>query len=133
MLNRFRALCAGTASQRYSLRAQRRASRARLRLALTLFAIGWLAAALLEGFNSRNIVLFDDDDLIADLKQLRVVERNYGYRLESPRSSRGHGDRATAFALALLAAKRFATPAFAITDADFSFGGAEFPIAGGRF
>ena len=36
--------------------------------------------------------------------RMRVVEKSYGFRLESPRDEHGHGDLGTAFSLALLAA-----------------------------
>ncbi|RMF21842.1 MAG: hypothetical protein D6760_08625 [Deltaproteobacteria bacterium] len=63
-----------------------------------------MATAMLEAFSDRRIELYRDDDLLRDLRRLRVVERHYGWRLASPRDGDGHGDLATAFALALLAA-----------------------------
>ncbi|HWL10870.1 MAG TPA: hypothetical protein VNQ76_20855, partial [Planctomicrobium sp.] len=64
-----------------------------------------MATATLEAFNSRNISLFLNDELIGDLKRLRVEERSYGFRLVSPRTGAGHGDLATAFQLAVLGTK----------------------------
>ncbi len=64
-----------------------------------------MATATLEAFNSRNITLYPDGELLADLRKLRVIEKSYGFRLESPRDGAGHGDLATAFQLALLAIK----------------------------
>ena len=63
-----------------------------------------IATALLECFADRRIELFNDFDLVRDLKRLRVEERSYGFRLTSPRDALGHGDMVTAFGLALLAA-----------------------------
>ena len=60
-----------------------------------------MCSTLLEAFRERNIDLFPDENLIRDLKQLRVVEKSYGVRLDSPRGPNGHGDSATALAIAL--------------------------------
>ena len=49
--------------------------------------------------------LANDATLLADLRALRVVERSYGVRLDSPRGINGHGDCATALAIALHVAK----------------------------
>jgi len=64
-----------------------------------------MASAVLEEFRSRNVDLFDDAQLVADLGRLRIVERSFGYRLEATRNADGHADRATAFALSLLGAR----------------------------
>lgn len=64
-----------------------------------------MATAVLDAFTSRSIELYDDGRLLADLRQLRCVERSYGVRLDSPRGPSGHGDAATALSLALLGAK----------------------------
>jgi phage terminase large subunit-like protein len=69
-----------------------------------------MAAEMLSAFNDRTVELYPDADLLADLRKLRVIEKSYGLRLESPRDSRGHGDVATALSLALLAAKDFSAP-----------------------
>lgn len=66
-----------------------------------------MASELLEQFNSRNIDLYPEQTLLQELRTLRIVERAYGFRLEAPRSAEGHGDRATAFALAVLGARRY--------------------------
>lgn len=39
---------------------------------------------------------------------MHVVEKSYGFRLESPHDEHGHGDLGTAFALAMLAASELA-------------------------
>jgi phage terminase large subunit-like protein len=65
------------------------------------------ATYTLEAFSERQIELYPDVDLLRDLRALRVVERQYGVRLESPRGPAGHGDTASALALAVLIGKRF--------------------------
>lgn len=60
-----------------------------------------MASVLLETFRSHRIDLFPDAELIADLERLSIVERSYGYRLESTRDEAGHADRATALAIVL--------------------------------
>ncbi|MEX1095345.1 MAG: terminase large subunit [Planctomycetales bacterium] len=60
-----------------------------------------MCSATLEAFNERNIDVFDHPQLIHDLRNLRVVEKSYGVRLDSPRGLSGHGDAATALAIAL--------------------------------
>lgn len=62
-----------------------------------------MASVLLEAFADRRLELYPDDELKRDLTRLRVEERQYGFRLTSPRDALGHGDLATAFALAMLA------------------------------
>jgi hypothetical protein len=65
------------------------------------------ALELLAAFRENRVELFDHPQLLADLRALRIVERSYGFRLESPRSKAGgHGDAASAFGLALLGLKR---------------------------
>jgi len=64
-----------------------------------------MASELLAAFRDRSVVLFPHEQLEADLRALRVEERAYGFRLVSPRGAGGHGDCATALALAMLAAK----------------------------
>jgi hypothetical protein len=66
-----------------------------------------MASTLLEVTTSRQLDLFRHEALIADLRRARLVERSYGTRLESPRGPHGHGDLATGFMLALLAARRY--------------------------
>ena len=67
-----------------------------------------LATTLIEAFSDRRVELYDDPDLKHDLYRLRIVEKSYGFRLESPRDASGHGDLGMAFALALLAASDLA-------------------------
>ena len=64
-----------------------------------------MASTLLDCFNSRLIHLYNDAHLIRDLGRLSIVEKSYGYRLQSTRDADGHADRATALAIALLAAR----------------------------
>jgi phage terminase large subunit-like protein len=70
-----------------------------------------MASAVMDSFRERTIDLYDHRELLADLKNLRIVERSYGYRLEPPKGNAQegtrHGDTATALSLAMFAAKRF--------------------------
>ena len=72
------------------------------------------ASAVLDGFRERIIDLYPQDQLLADLKGLQIAQRQYGYRLVSPHATgtethaTHHGDTATGFSLAMLAAKRAA-------------------------
>ncbi len=69
-----------------------------------------MASAVLDAFGRRNIDLFPHEDLIADVRNLRIKESLFGYRLESPRGGQTgtrHGDTATALSLALHASRRF--------------------------
>lgn len=67
-----------------------------------------MAQTTLETFNERLIDVPDSEDLLADLRKLRIVEKSYGIRLDSPRGPSGHGDTATGLAVALHTAKRLA-------------------------
>jgi phage terminase large subunit-like protein len=60
-----------------------------------------MCSATLEAFSEGMIDLYADPDLLHDLRSLRVVEKSYGVRLDSPRGLNGHGDAATALAIAL--------------------------------
>ena len=64
-----------------------------------------MATATLEVFNSLAVRLYPEEQLLSDLRKLRVIEKSYGFRLESPRDATGHGDLATVFLLALLGAR----------------------------
>ena len=66
------------------------------------------ASLTIESFSDRRLQLYDCEPLRRDLLKLRVVEKSYGYRLESPRDQAGHGDCFSAFALALLIAHELA-------------------------
>ncbi len=66
------------------------------------------AALTIECFQDRRMQLFDCPPLRRDLERLRVEEKNYGFRLVSPRDETGHGDSASAFCLALLLAHELA-------------------------
>ncbi|HQU46090.1 MAG TPA: terminase large subunit [Pirellulales bacterium] len=70
-----------------------------------------MAAVTLEAFNQQLLSLYPQEQLLADLRALRVTEKSYGIRLTSPRGPSGHGDSATALSLALLAAKRLVVSA----------------------
>ena len=63
-----------------------------------------MASRIIESFTDRRVVLYECEDLKRDLLKLRVEEKSYGYRLVSPRDHYGHGDLASAFANALIAA-----------------------------
>ena len=67
-----------------------------------------MASTLLDVFNSRSIDLYNEPQLIRDLGRLTIVEKSYGYKLESTRDADGHADRATALAIALPAAAKLA-------------------------
>lgn len=76
-----------------------------------------MARATMESFSESRLDLFPHEQLLADLRALRVIERAAGIRLESPRGPSGHGDSATALSLALLAASGMVTrPRLAETD-----------------
>lgn len=64
-----------------------------------------LATTTLDCFRERQINLFRHDGLLTDLRSLQVIEKSYGYRLQSPRDDAGHGDIAAALQLALHGAK----------------------------
>jgi len=66
-----------------------------------------MASATLDAFSERQLDLFEDDQLLADLRALRVEERQYGVRLVSPRGPGGHGDAATGLAIALHISRRY--------------------------
>jgi phage terminase large subunit-like protein len=65
-----------------------------------------MASVTIETLQDKQLDIFPDPDLLRDLRALRVVERQYGVRLESPRGPSGHGDAASALANALLISKR---------------------------
>jgi phage terminase large subunit-like protein len=68
-----------------------------------------MAQSTLDSFNERQISLWGDAMLLADLRSLRVKETGVGVRLISTRGTAGgsgHGDAAQALQLALLESKR---------------------------
>jgi phage terminase large subunit-like protein len=67
-----------------------------------------MCSAVLEAFSEGTIDLYECPQLLADLRSLRVVEKAYGCRLESPRGPGGHGDAATGLAIALHLARQTA-------------------------
>lgn len=64
-----------------------------------------MATVLVEHFRSGTIsipeALANGDQLARDLGQLRLVEREYGTRLDAKRTAEGHADSAVALAIAL--------------------------------
>lgn len=67
-----------------------------------------MATEVCEAFSERQIDLFRHEQLEADLRALRVEEKQYGVRLTSPRGPGGHGDVATALSVALHVSKSVA-------------------------
>ena len=68
-----------------------------------------MARATLDAFQDRQIALYPDADLQADLKAVRVVEKSYGFRFESNRGKRNggtrHADTVTALGIGLHVAR----------------------------
>lgn len=68
------------------------------------------AIALIEAFQQRQLELYDDEDLRADLRRLRIKDTGTRVRLVSPEvdseSGTTHGDLASALSFALAAVKR---------------------------
>jgi len=60
-----------------------------------------MASVLLQAFRSRKVDLYHDEDLKRDLLRLSIVEKSYGYKLESVSDEYGHADRAIALAIVL--------------------------------
>ena len=67
------------------------------------------ASLTIQCFQDHRFRSFPYEPLRSDLLQLRVEERSYGFRCVSPRTSEGHGDTYSAFALALLIAHEQST------------------------
>lgn len=70
-------------------------------------ALQSMATEVLAAFRDRTVDLYPHDQLLDDLQSLRVVEKSYGVRLESPRGPNGHGDCATALSMGLHVAKDY--------------------------
>jgi hypothetical protein len=85
--------------------------------------LAMMATCLLDAFTSGSMAIYDEPGLKEDLRKLRIVEKSYGQRLDSPVGPTGHGDLATALAIALLVAK----PLYA------GSGSGEMPICFGRY
>ncbi len=62
-----------------------------------------MARDLVTTFRNRKIELYPDDNLLNDLYRLSIVERRYGYKLETVSDERGHANTATALAIAFAA------------------------------
>jgi phage terminase large subunit-like protein len=60
-----------------------------------------MASELIESFASHRIALYDDVELLADLRRLRIIERPGGWRLDAPRTASNHCDRGIGLAMAL--------------------------------
>ncbi len=60
-----------------------------------------MARDLVSIFRDGRIALYDDPELIEDLRSLRVEERAWGVRLGAPRDAKGHADLAFALAVGL--------------------------------
>jgi len=75
-----------------------------------------MASEVMSLFREKLVDLYPDQALLSDLRSLRVEERQYGFRLTSPRGTNEaggtrHGDCASAFSLAAIAAKQVRAPA----------------------
>ena len=73
-----------------------------------------LATAMLTEFRGRTLDLLTDPLLTADLKNLPIASRSYGFRLESPTNAKdgtGHGDTVSALALAIRTARQVSVSA----------------------
>jgi len=68
-----------------------------------------MATLTLMVFRERRIKLYADEKLRRGLEQLRVVTRQWGLKLDAPRTDDGHADEAIALVLALLGAGEAAT------------------------
>ena len=79
------------------------------RIPFTAKSMAEMATATLGAFSTGVVDLYNDPGLVRDLKELRFVERPAGYRLEAARNDAGHGDRGTAFCLALPRALQLAS------------------------
>lgn len=66
------------------------------------------ATMVIETFNDRRLQCYPCEPLRRDLMRIRVEEKSYGIRLNSPRDGDGHGDTFSAFSLALLLAHEYA-------------------------
>jgi hypothetical protein len=70
-----------------------------------------MCEAMLTAFAERQIELWPDATLVADLRHLRIEERHYGIRLVSPKNAGGattnHGDSTSGLSIALHVAKKF--------------------------
>jgi phage FluMu gp28-like protein len=61
-----------------------------------------MASVILQTFRERRIDLWRDEQLIADLGRLCIVEKSFGYKLEASHDpNAGHADSAMALAIAL--------------------------------
>jgi hypothetical protein len=79
-----------------------------------------MARDLLTAFRDKRIELFDDAQLLADLRSLSITERagGFGYKLTAPSGSGGHADLGIALACVLPAALTTAMEPAAIQGPD---------------
>lgn len=65
-----------------------------------------MASALKQAVESHILELYDEPDgsLRADFDKIKIMEKTYGYKIESTRDDRGHADVGTALAIVLPAA-----------------------------
>jgi hypothetical protein len=83
-----------------------------------------MASAVLNSFSARSIALYDEPQLIADLRSFQLEDRGRTWRLIVKRNEAGHADKGTAFAIALPEAVRllrrgeYAAPSSAPTPRD---------------
>ncbi len=98
-----------------------------------------MAQVLLQAFADVRLRLYPDPVLKRDLELLRIEERQFGIRLVSPESRDAtgtpHGDAASAFALALLAASELASKKRMVVgapDSDPDFDADENPMERSR-
>jgi len=69
-----------------------------------------MARAILAAFRDSHIELYDDPQLLADLRALNISERRgFGYKLTAPSNASGHADLGTALACILPSAIKAAT------------------------
>lgn len=82
-----------------------------------------MAQVTLDSFREKQIELYPHDQLVADLKAIRIVEKSYGWRLQPGMSEGGtpHGDASTALALALHASKEIISELVFTSDRQLVF------------
>jgi phage terminase large subunit-like protein len=82
-----------------------------------------MAQVTLDSFREKQIELYPHDQLVADLKAMKIVEKSYGWRLVPGSSQDGtpHGDASTALALALHASKEIISELVFTSDRQLVF------------
>lgn len=72
-----------------------------------------MATDILHTFRGRELQLYEDRELMLDLAKLQIIEKKWGYKLDAPKDTLGHADRAISLAIALpsaLAYREMAPP-----------------------